>query len=172
MFFLHHSNADISRPRAEWTSHLLLFVGPQLIHSQNSHEGRPSSFHQQEPCSVHLLIQNTASHGSRLWELEQRIKETMFLISQSLLTFSLSSRPLDLALPAYYRVHTVKDTVPNRSWLHSVPPGNGNCIFVTATQCSRGSTELLLNRCWMHERILYRCAVRIRELSVSSSFCL
>lgn len=97
---LYHSNADISRPRAECTSHVLLFVGPQLIRSQNSPVGRPSCFHQQEPCSVHLFIQNTASHCCRVWELEQRIQETMFLISQSLP--SASPQAHCLALPDYY----------------------------------------------------------------------
>lgn len=89
MLFLYHLHADIRRPRAEWTSHLLLCVEPQLIHSQNSQVGCPSSFHQQEPCLVHLFIPNTASHCSRVWELEQRIKETMLLTSQSLQSASL-----------------------------------------------------------------------------------
>nr|XP_021527026.1 EF-hand calcium-binding domain-containing protein 4B isoform X2 [Aotus nancymaae] len=41
--FFHHSNAGFSRPMPVWTSHELLFTRLQLIPSQNSQVGRPTS---------------------------------------------------------------------------------------------------------------------------------
>lgn len=105
MLFLYHSNAKFSRPRAKWTSCILFFIGPQLIHLNNSQVGCPNSFHQQDPCFIHLFVQNAASHCSRVWELEQKIKDSIPVLTE--LTFSPLLKPIRSCIDPLPTYHTV-----------------------------------------------------------------
>lgn len=105
MLFIYHSNAKFSRPRAKWTSCVLLLIGPQLIHLHDSQVGCPNSFHQQDPCFLHLFVQNATSHCSRVWELEQKIKNNIPVLAE--LTFNPLLKPIRSCIAPLPTYHTV-----------------------------------------------------------------
>lgn len=137
MFSLYHSNANFSRPREDWVSHLTFFNRASLIHSQSSQVAGPNFFCQQNACIVHLFVQNTASHPSRVWELKQQVNETIFLFSQSLYLAHYSS-PLNHLL----HCHTAVKDIAAR-WISAALCASWElkCAFVIVTPHLRGASQ-------------------------------